>query len=225
METKVTCVIPVYNEEKTIKEIVNSVKPYCDDILVVLARKSSDQTKNILDKIKVRYIVDNGKGKGDAIRCAISAIHGGILVFFDADGSHIAKDIKEVVRPIKSGLADMVIASRFIGGSMELHGDFSKFMRVFLAMCIAQIINWRFHTTIGDTQNGFRAIKASVAKQLHLKANIFDIETEMVMKCYKKGYRVLEVPSRELARKYGKSGIKIWKMGSIYMWRVLKNLF
>lgn len=225
MNTKVTCIIPAYNEEKTIREVVKSVKPYCDDILVVLAKKSSDRTKDILNEMKTSYILDHGKGKGDALRCAINAVSEGILVFFDADGSHIAKDIPEVVKPIKDGAAEMVLASRFTGGSMELHGTFSKFMRVFLAMCIAQVINWRFRTAIGDTQNGFRAIKSEVAKQLHLEANIFDIETEMVMKCYKKRYRILEVPSRELARKHGQSGIKIWKMGWVYIWRVMKNLF
>jgi dolichol-phosphate mannosyltransferase len=96
---------------------------------------------------------------------------------------------------------------------------------MFLSMSIAQIINWRFHTAIGDTQNGFRAIKSDVAKKLELESNIFDIETEMVMKCYKKGFHIVEVPSRELKRKHGESGIKIWRMGWVYLWRVIKNLF
>ena len=222
---KVIGVIPAHNEVKTIKEIIKSVKPYCDSILVVLSKRSSDGTREILDQTKTAYIIDDGKGKGNGLRCAINKISEGIIVFFDADGSHVAKDIPAVVKPIKEGIADMVIASRFMGGSMELHGDFSKFVRMFLAMSIAQIINWRFNTTIGDTQNGFRAIRSDVAKKLELQSNIFDIETEMVMKCYKKGYRIVEVPSRELKRKHGQSGIKIWKMGWVYLWRVIKNLF
>lgn len=222
---KVIGVIPAHHEAKTIKDVIKNVKPYCDDLLVVLSKRSSDGTREILDQTKTSYIIDNGKGKGDGLRCAIDAIPEGILVFFDADGSHIAQDIPSVVQPIKDGVADMVIASRFMGGSMELHGDFSKFTRMFLSMSIAQVINWRFRTAIGDTQNGFRAIKSDVAKQLDLQANKFDIETEMVMKCYKKGYRILEVPSRELKRTYGRSGIKIWKLGWVYLWRVIKNLF
>ena len=170
-------------------------------------------------------VVDNGKGKGDGIRVAIEHAKEDIIVFIDADGSHIAKDIPKIVQPIKDGKADMVIASRFIGGSEELHGTFGKFMRMFLSMVIAQIINWRFNKAIGDTQNGFRAIRKDVAKDLDLKANIFDIETEMVMKCYKGGYKIAEVPSRELKRKHGGSGINLWRMGWIYAWRVFKNLF
>ena len=87
------------------------------------------------------------------------------------------------------------------------------------------IINWRFNRNIADTQNGFRAIKRSCARDLDLKANGFDIETEMVMKCYKKGYNVVEVPSMELARVCGESGINLWTMGWVYVWRVFINLF
>jgi len=222
---KVTVAVPTFNEEKNIKAILESVRSYGDEILVVTAKKSTDKTKEIAEKMGFRTLVDNGKGKGDAIRVAIEHAKGDIIVFIDADGSHIAEDIPKIVQPIKEGKADMVIASRFLGGSEELHGNFSKSLRMFFSISIAQIINWRFGTAIGDTQNGFRAIKKNVAKNLDLKANIFDVETEMVMKCYKKGYGILEVPSRELKRKGGESGINLWRMGWIYAWRVFRNLW
>ncbi len=206
---KVICVIPTFNEQKSIGDIIKEVKPYCDDILVVIAKKSTDNTKSIVKSMGIEFIVDNGLGKGEGMRCAINKIKEGIIVFIDADGSHIVKDIPILVEPIKKGKADMVIASRFLGGSEELHGDFNKFLRMFFSMSIAQIINWRFKKEIQDTQNGFRAIRATTAKRLHLESNIFDIETEMVMKCFKKGYRVLEVPSRELK--------KTWKIRNTYL--------
>ena len=222
---KVTIVIPTYNEEKMIKEVIEKVKPHGDHVLVVSAKKSTDRTAEIARSMGVEVIVDNGKGKGEGMRCAIKHIQEGLIVFIDADGSHIPKDIPSIVAPLQADEADMVIASRFMGGSEELHGDFDKFLRMFFRMGIAQIINWRFNQKIQDTQNGFRAIKADVAKRLKLESNIFDIETEMCMRCFKNKYRILEVPSRELSRRYGESGISLWGMGYIYAWRVFKNLF
>jgi len=224
LREQVTVVIPTFHEEKSIAEVIRNSKKYCDDILVVIAKNSKDKTYDVVNNLGIKIIRDNGKGKGDGIRCAIDAINSGIIVFIDADGSHIVKDMPKLIAPLQNNEADMVIASRFTGGSEELHGTFGKFLRMFLSMSIAQIINWRFKTTIGDTQNGYRAIKANIAKDLKLESDIFDIETEMVMKCYKKGYKILEVPSRELKRCYGKSGINITKMGWRYLTTVLKNL-
>ncbi|MEK6923384.1 MAG: glycosyltransferase family 2 protein [Nanoarchaeota archaeon] len=221
---RVTVVIPTRHEEKSIAEVINNSKKYCDDILIVIAKNSKDKTYDIVNNLGIKIIRDNGRGKGDGMRCAINSISSGIIVFIDADGSHITKDMPYLIEPLQNNEADMVIASRFLGGSEELHGTFGKFLRMFLSMSIAQIINWRFKTAIGDTQNGYRAIKASVAKDLKLESDIFDIETEMVMKCYKKGYRILEVPSRELKRCHGESGINITKMGWRYLATVLKNL-
>ena len=222
---KVTVVIPARNEERTISDIIKSVKNYCDNTLVVVSKKSKDRTKDIAKSLGVKVIIDNGLGKGDGMRCAINQINDGIIVFIDADGSHIPEDIPKLVAPIMQGKADMVIASRFLGGSEELHGDLNKSLRMFFSICIAQIINWRFRSSIMDTQNGFRAIDAKAAKKLGLKSNHTEIETEMVMKCLKNKYRILEVPSMELKRRFGESNIRLCRHGWRYLWTVIKNLF
>ncbi len=200
-------------------------KPFCDDILVALAKKSRDKTGKIALSLGAAVITDNGKGKGDGMICAINKIKEGIIVFIDADGSHIPEDIPKIIAPIRSGKADMVIGSRYLGGSEELHGDFNKFLRMFFSMCIAQIMNLRFRTSIMDTQNGFRAIKADIAKKLRLTSNHTEIETEMCMKCFKKGFKIVEVPSMELKRKFGESNISLSRDGFKYIWSVIKNLF
>ena len=222
---KVTAVIPVFNEEKTIKKVIAGVRPFCDEILAVIAKKSSDKTKEIVRSIGAEYIIDQGFGKGNGMRLAISKVSSGIIVFIDADGSHIPKDIPKLVAPIRQGRADMVIASRLLGGSEELHGDLNKSLRMIFSICIAQIINWRFHSSIMDTQNGFRAIDCNVAKKLDLKSNHTEIETEMVMKCLKNKCSILEVPSMELKRRFGESNIKLYRHGWRYVWTVIKNLF
>lgn len=224
-EMKTTVVIPTYNEEATIAGIINDCRKYSDEILVVSAKKSTDRTKEIAKKMGVDVIIDNGKGKGDAIRCAISYLKDGIAVFIDADGSHIPSDIPTMVKPIQEGKYDMVIASRMTGGSEELHGNFDQVFRLFASSMITYIINKRFGTTMSESQNGFRAMRVDKLKTLKLQANIFDIESEELMKFLKKGYKVGEIPSRELSRKAGKSGITVWKMGWVYAYRVFKNLF
>ena len=127
----VIVVIPAFNEEKTIKQAIKGARPYCDDILVVMARKSSDRTKDIVISMGVKYLIDQGLGKGNGMRLAILKISKGIIVFMDADGSHIPSDIPKLTKPIKQGKADMVIGSRFLGGSEELNGDFNKSLSMF----------------------------------------------------------------------------------------------
>ncbi len=77
-------------------------------------------------------------------------------------------------------------------------------------------------TKITDCQNGFRAIKGNIAKQLNLKEDGFAIEQEMVIKCLEKGYRIREIPSYELKRQYGNSRIKPI-MICRYIWCLTKN--
>jgi hypothetical protein len=76
-----------------------------------------------------------------------------------------------------------------------------------------------------DSQNGFRAIKTKVARDLGLKENITTIEQEITIKCLKKGYRIGEIPSHEFERKHGQSVIKLRKVWFRYIWSVIKNIF
>ncbi len=160
----ITVIIPTYNEEKTIKQIIIGVKKYCDEILVIGAKRSTDRTLEIAKSLGARTLIDNGKGKGAAMRLSIGEAKGDILVFIDADGSHIAADIPVLVDPIKKETADMVIASRMLGGSEELHGTISQFFRMVFSAIITLIINYRFGVRITDSQNGFRAIKKTLQK-------------------------------------------------------------
>lgn len=220
---KVTVVIPTKNEEKSIEKIIRKCKDYSDEILVVDGH-STDSTRDIAQRLGVRVVLDHGKGKGDGLRVGIEEAAGDILVFIDADGSHDPDDIPKLVKPIQQGRADLVVGSRGMGGSDELHGDVEKLLRMIGSDIILIGINkkWKVHLT--DSQNGFRAIRAEVARQLDLKENITTIEQEMTMKCLKKGFQVDEVPTHEYKREYGESVIKLKKVWFRYIWSFLKNL-
>ena len=222
---KIKVVIPTYNEEKNIKEIIKNIKKFTKKIIVVVAKDTSDKTAEIAKKNGCKVIYDHGKGKGEAIKTAIDYINKkDIIVFIDADGSHEAKDIPKLVKPIIEDKSDMVIASRMLGGSDELHGTFVNWFKGVSTGFIQLIINWRFNVRLTDSENGFRAIKGNIAKNLKLKANDFDIEQEMVMKTLKKKYRISEISSHEYERKFGKPKLKLLKCGWKFIWRLIINL-
>ncbi len=218
-----TIIIPTKNEEGNLDSVLNGVKTYADEIIVVDGH-STDRTMEIAKKNGVKFFWDNGKGKGAGVRFAITKASGDILVFIDADGSHDPHDIPLLVDPINKNEFDLVVGSRTRGGSDELHGDFDKFMRMIGSDIITLTINYRWNVRLTDSQNGFRAIRRNVAQQLELRENIFTIEQEMIMKSLKKGYRVCDVPTHEYKRRFGASHIVLWKVWHKYLWCLIREV-
>jgi glycosyltransferase involved in cell wall biosynthesis len=192
--SRVSVVIPTKNEEGLIGQIVESVRPYADEVLVIDGH-SSDRTRDIAAARGARVELDGGKGKGEALRRSMTSATGDIVVFIDADGSHDPKDIPALVAPIKAGAADMVIGSRGKGGSDELHGTLEQFIRYVGSQLIMLAINYRWDVRLTDSQNGFRAVRRDVGLKLGLRANLTTIEQEMLMRALKLGYRVDEIPT------------------------------
>ena len=221
---KISIVIPTLDEEDTLAEIIEGCKPYGDEILVVDGH-SRDRTREVAESLGVKVILDNRKGKGEALRHVVNFVNGNIIVFIDADGSHDPKDIPKLVEPIIKDEADHVSGSRLIGGSSELHGGFDECFRLMGSSFITACINWRFKVKLSESQNGFRAIKTDVIKQLGLEENITTIEQEMIMKTLKKGFRMAEVPSHEYERKKGYSKISLKKVWFRYVYTLVKYLF
>lgn len=203
-KSKVTVIIPARNEGEGLLRILKSVKPYAGEIIVVDGH-STDSTKEITQKFRARYILDNGVGRGDAVRIGIKKAKNPYLLFFDADGSHNPREIPSLLNPLFQDKADAVIGSRRTGGSYDLNMDFWGIARSGGADFLAYMVNRRFKTQYSDVLFSFRSIKKPVALKLGLKADGFDIEQEFVIKCLKKKYRLIEVPTRENARKWGKS--------------------
>jgi dolichol-phosphate hexosyltransferase len=220
----ITVVIPALNEARTIGDIIEHAKPYTSDILVVDGH-SPDGTAEIARSLGARVVFDNGKGKGEAIRSVIPHLDREITVFIDADGSHDPDDIPALVRPILDNEADHVSGSRLIGGSSELHGGFDECFRLMGSSLITACINHRFKVRLSESQNGFRAIRTAVLRDLGLKEDITTIEQEMIIKTLKKGYRMGEVPTHEHKRKAGYSKISIRKVAFRYVYSMVKNLY
>jgi glycosyltransferase involved in cell wall biosynthesis len=221
--SRVTVVVPTRDEEGLVGEIIDAVRPSCDEVLVVDGH-SKDRTREIAAAHGARVVLDHGKGKGEALRVALEEATGDIVVFIDADGSHEPRDIPALVAPIAAGEADMVIASRGRGGSDELHGTFEQLIRYIGSQIIMLGINYRWNVRLTDSQNGFRAIRREVGRSLGLTSNLTTIEQEMIMKALKKGFRVTEIASHEYERKWGTSKVVVWKLWFAYVWSFLRNL-
>lgn len=220
----VTVVIPAKDEAATIASIVRECAAFAGEVIVVDGH-SIDATSRLATAEGATVMMDGGGGKGDAIRTVIGALRRPFTVFIDADGSHTPSDIPALVAPLRSGEADHVTASRLRGGSSELHGGFDEFFRLAGSSFITACINRRFQVDLSDSQNGFRAIRTDVLRQLDLRERLTTIEQEMVMKTLRKGYRMAEIPSHERRRLAGTSHIRVWRVAHRYVLSLLRHLW
>lgn len=223
-DQKITVAIPARNEAATVGKVIEAVKPFADEVLVIDGH-STDGTAATAEASGAAVYQDFGRGKGDGIRKAIEVATGDIIVFIDADGSHDPLDIPHMVAPIAAGDAALVLGSRWTGGSDELSGDTSMFIRSTGSAFITLLINYRWGTRLTDVENGYRAISTETARDINLKEHGFTIEQEMVMKCLKKGYTVSEIPTHEYRRMSGSSDLAVWKVLHKFAWSLIKNLF
>ncbi|MPZ20811.1 MAG: glycosyltransferase [Luteitalea sp.] len=222
--TDVSAVIPAKQEAPSIPDIIERTRRYASEVIVVVGH-STDGTPELAARSGASVLTDGGRGKGEAIRRAIPHIRTPITVLLDADGSHDPEDIPLLVEPILADRADHVSASRLRGGSSELHGGFDEFLRLAGSSFITACINRRFGCRLSESQNGFRAIRTSVLRQLDLRENTTTIEQEMIIKTLRRGFRMAEVPSHEHPRAHGTSHIRVWRSAPRYGFSLVKYLF
>ena len=222
-KSRITIVIPTKDEEENLPWVLERVRDYADEIMVVDGH-SRDRTREIAEAGGATVVLDDRTGKGGALRVAARAARNEILVYIDADGSHDPSVIPAMVEPILRDEADLVIGSRMRGGSDELHSSIPEIIRLFGSEIITVTINQRFGVRLTDYQNGFRAIRRDVMLKLRTRETTFTIEQEMAMRALKRRYRLAEVPAHEYSRRFGTSHIVVWKVGPRYVWCLLKNL-
>lgn len=224
LRERLTCVIPAKDEAPTISEVINGAFKFVSEVIVVDGH-SRDRTRDIAESEGAKLFLDHKLGKGEALRCVIPHVKTEFVVFIDADGSHDVNDIPKLIEPLVAGTHDLVVASRLIGGSSELHGGFDEFIRLAGSSFVTASINTRFRTSLSDTQNGFRAARTEILKSFHLQDNHTTIEQEMIIKALRLNYRVGEVPSHEHRRKFGRSHIVLWRDSPRYLASLLHHLF
>ncbi|MCW4000089.1 MAG: glycosyltransferase family 2 protein [Candidatus Bathyarchaeota archaeon] len=202
-------IIPVYNEELTIGNIIDRTmaaakKTGLQSEVIVVDDHSYDRSLLVAKRRGVRVLsLRQHLGKGCALRAGFLKAQGDIIVTIDSDGSHWPEELGEVLAPVLSDQADLVIGSRYMNHKRVEARQLNKFgVRIFNSLI--QLITG---VAITDSQSGYRAMKRSVLIGKRLKSDEYEIESEMLVKTAKTGFRVAEVPITFEQRTYGRSGV------------------
>lgn len=207
------CVIPAWNEEKNIGRVLERVKSYVNEIVVV-DDGSADNTFQEIKKYNVhalRHIINRGQGAalqtGNEYALQIGA---DIVVHFDADGQFLAEEIEEVITPVKNGEFDVVFGSRFMGKESNIP-KFKKNIIVPLGHLVNKIIIGK---SLTDPQSGFRVLSKKAVKTIIIEQNEMAHCSEIIHKTFKNNLKYKEVPITVIYNDFGRSfgtGIKIVK--------------
>lgn len=222
---KLSVIIPTYNEEGTIEEIIRRVRTVPLDLeLIAVNDASTDRSGEILDRLagpglKVLHHAVN-RGKGAAIRTGIGAVTGDIVVIQDADLEYNPEEFPKLIEPIITRGVDVVYGSRFLGSHSAMF-----FWHYLGNRFLSLMTNILYNTVITDMETCYKAFRAEVIKGIEIKANRFDFEPEITAKVLKRGCKLFEVPIIYVGRDYA-AGKKItWRDGFVALWTLIKYRF
>ena len=206
-EMLLSVVIPIFNEEPTIGDVIGRLKTTMQKIgfkheIIVVDDCSEDRSLEISKSQNVKvYSLKKHMGKGYALRTGFAKAKGEIIATIDSDGSHRPEELPRLLAPILQDKADLVIGSRFLRQKPVSTRKLNA-LGVRLFNVLIKILT---RTEVSDSQSGYRVIKSEVLKNLSLKSGEYEIESEMLVKTARRGFRVREVPISFEQRTYGKS--------------------
>lgn len=226
---KLSLVIPVYNEERTLRRLVEAVESIDLKKEVILVDDcSEDKTWDIIQSLKesqdvefVKLRHEKNMGKGAALRTGFARATGDVVIVQDADLEYDPRDIPKVIAPILEGNADVVYGSRFMGGAPHRvlyywHSVGNHFLTT-LSNCFTNL-------NLTDMETCYKAFRGSVVKDIlpRLRQNRFGFEPEVTSLVARAGLRVYEVGISYAGRTYAE-GKKIgWRDGLKAIWCILK---
>ena len=215
---KLSIIMPVYNEEKTIQEIVRRVQDAAVEAekeVVIVNDGSSDGTSQALKRIADDY--DNivlihqspNRGKGAALRKGFEQATGEIVLIQDADLEYDPKDYDILLQPILDGRADVVYGSRFLGGPHRVLFFWHYVGNKFLTL-LSNMLN---NLNLSDMEVGYKVFRREILNRLDLKSDRFGFEPEITAKIARMRPRLYEVPISYSGRTYEQGKKITWKDG------------
>jgi glycosyltransferase involved in cell wall biosynthesis len=242
-KTKLSIVMPVYNEGKTVLETLHKVYahqiPNVEKELIIVESNSDDNTRDVVSKFAkgkkdVKLILeDRPRGKGTAVRTGFKNVTGDIVLIQDADSEYDVKDYDKLLKPIMEGKTKFVLGSRH----MDHNENYSWAIRKFEDKNYALFMNLGgvfFHgffnlvygTKLTDPTTMYKVFDSSLLRQVHFEGKFFELDWEIVCKFLRLGHVPIELPityhSRSLAE--GKK-VRVWRDAPKYMGMILKVRF
>jgi glycosyltransferase involved in cell wall biosynthesis len=209
---KLSVIVPVFNEEKTVGKMLSKLIKVADVYeVIVVDDGSSDNSAKEINKItskKIQLFSKKNGGKGSAIRFGLTKVSGSHVLIQDADLEYDPEDIPILTEPIKKGKAEVVYGSRFLGPHLNL----LYWHRVGNGL-LNFLINILFNTTLSDMETCYKLIPTDQLRAIKLQANSFDIEPEITCRLLKRGIRIYEVPISYVGRDHSQGKKITWVDG------------
>ncbi len=213
----VTTIIPTLNEADNLPHVLQDLPNGVNELIIVDGH-STDDTIGVAKSLRpdTRVVLQDRRGKGNALACGFAAARGDIIVMIDADGSTDPNEIPSFIRPLFDG-ADFVKGSRYMdgGGSADITG-----LRSLGNRALGFGVNLLFGTSYTDLCYGYSAFWSRCLPQLQITCDGFEVETVLNVRAAKAGFNIVEVPSYEQSRINGFSNLNAWRDGR----RVLKTI-
>lgn len=221
---RLTVVIPVYNEVRTVETLLRRVRevPLRLEVIVV-DDGSSDGTRDLLPQLEGTLIDrlvmhDHNRGKGAALRTGFQHATGDVVVVQDADMEYDPHEFPMLLRPILAGQADAVYGSRFLGGPHRVLFFWHSVGNRFLTL----LSNMFTDVNLTDMETCYKMIRRELLHELPLSADRFGIEPEVTARLAQSGARIYELPISYHGRSYAE-GKKIgWKDGVSALWCIVR---
>lgn len=228
---KLSIVIPVYNEEATISQIVDAVRLVdlpLEKEIILINDCSRDKTGECIEQLKkadpslVIAHHEVNQGKGAALRTGFGLASGDIVLIQDADLEYTPRDYPALLAPILEGYADVVFGSRFAGGGAHrVH----LFWHMIGNKLLTLLSNMMTNLNLTDMEVCYKVFRAEVLKKIQIKENRFGFEVEITAKVAKQRCRIYEVPINYHGRAYDEGKKITWKDGFSALRCIVKYRF
>lgn len=226
--TRLSVLMPVYNESRTLRTIIDRVLTAPVDLnieIVAVDDCSRDDSLAILHELaaadgRIKVISQpTNRGKGAAIRTAIDHMTGDIAIVQDADLEYDPEDYPQVLKPLLEGKADAVYGSRFAASEQRRVLLFWHSLGNKVLTALSNMVN---DLNLTDMETCYKAVRADVLKQLRLTSERFGIEPEITARLAQSGARIYEVPISYHGRTYAEGKTIGWRDGVQAIWLILK---